>query len=94
MGRDGPGGEAGDAAPSAKVGEKPIHIIGYSMGAPLALDYALDTLGGSATPVPASLVLISPAIGVSPAAALAKWKRRLSIMPGLMGRAAGRQVQP
>jgi hypothetical protein len=43
--------------------------------------------------MPASLVLISPAIGISPAAALAKWKRRLSIMPGLGG-LAWLQVQP
>jgi hypothetical protein len=33
--------------------------------------------------MPASLVLISPAIGVSPAAAFATWKRRLSLLPGL-----------
>jgi hypothetical protein len=33
--------------------------------------------------VPASLVLVSPAIGVTPAAALAKWKHRLSRLPGL-----------
>jgi len=78
---------------SATVGEKPIHIIGYSTGAPLALDFALDAELGSAAPMPASLVLISPAIGISPAAALAKWKRRLSVMPGLGG-LAWLQVQP
>jgi hypothetical protein len=38
-------------------------------------------------------VLISPAIGISPAAALATWKRRLSVMPGLGG-LAWLQVQP
>jgi len=78
---------------SATVGEKPIYIIGYSTGAPLALDFALDAEQGSATPMPASLVLISPAIGISSAAALATWKRRLSIMPGLGG-LAWLQVQP
>jgi alpha-beta hydrolase superfamily lysophospholipase len=77
----------------AKVGEKPVHIIGYSTGAPLALNFALDAEQGSATPVPASLVLISPAIGISPAAALAQWKRRLSVLPGLGGM-AWLQVQP
>ena len=78
---------------SARVGVKPIHVIGYSTGAPLALNFALDAEQGSAAPMPASLVLISPAIGVSPAAALATWKRRLSIMPGLGG-LAWLQVQP
>ena len=78
---------------AARVGQQPIHIIGYSTGAPLALDFTLHALEDSASPVPASLVLISPAIGVSPAAALAKWKRRLSIMPGLGG-LAWLQVQP
>jgi alpha-beta hydrolase superfamily lysophospholipase len=78
---------------AARVGQQPIHIIGYSTGAPLALDFTLHALEGSASPVPASLVLISPAIGVSPAAALATWKRRLSYLPGLGG-LAWLQVQP
>jgi alpha-beta hydrolase superfamily lysophospholipase len=67
------------------LGDKPIHVIGYSTGATLALDFTLTALAGGATPVPASLVLISPAIGISPAAALAAWKRRLSSLPGLGG---------
>jgi len=78
---------------SARVRDKPVHIIGYSTGAPLALNFALDAEQGSAGPMPASLVLISPAIGISSAAALATWKRRLSIMPGLGG-LAWLQVQP
>jgi alpha-beta hydrolase superfamily lysophospholipase len=45
---------------AAKVGQKPIHIIGYSTGASLALDFALNALDGRSAPVPASLVLISP----------------------------------
>jgi alpha-beta hydrolase superfamily lysophospholipase len=78
---------------AAKVGQKPIHIIGYSTGAPLALDFALNALDGRSAPVPASLVLISPAIGIHPAAALAKWKRRLAILPGL-GSLAWLVVEP
>ena len=78
---------------AARVGEKPIHLIGYSTGAPLALDFALNALEGRTAPVPASLVLISPAIGLHPAAALAAWKRRLSLLPGL-GRLAWLQVLP
>ena len=78
---------------STRLGDKPIHIIGYSTGAPLALNVALDAEQDSATPMPASLVLVSPAIGISPAAALAKWKRRLSILPGLGG-LAWLQIEP
>ncbi|RPJ77248.1 MAG: alpha/beta hydrolase, partial [Desulfobacteraceae bacterium] len=70
---------------AAKVGSQPIHLIGYSTGAPLAVDFALDALEGKAAPVPSGLVLISPAIGLHPAAALAVWKRRLSKVPGLGG---------
>ncbi len=72
---------------AAKVGSKPIHLVGYSTGAPLSLAYALDALEGQAQPEPASLVLISPAIGLHPAAAMAKWKRRMSVLPGLGGMA-------
>ncbi len=67
------------------LGKKPIHIVGYSTGAPLAINFALDAFEGNGLPVPASLVLISPAIGIHAAAALAKWKRRLSYLPGLGG---------
>ncbi len=68
---------------AAKVGGEPIHIVGYSTGAPLALDFALDGLEGTTAPTPASLVLISPAIGIHPAAALASWKNALAALPGL-----------
>jgi alpha-beta hydrolase superfamily lysophospholipase len=78
---------------AARVGEKPIHIVGYSMGAPLALDFALDALAGRAAPLPASLVLISPAIGVHPLAGLAGLKNGLSGIPGL-GRLAWLSIEP
>lgn len=78
---------------SKRVGDKPLHIIGYSTGAPLAVDYALAAQQDPTLPQPAKLVLVSPAIGVSPAAALAKWSRRLSILPGLH-RLAWLDIQP
>lgn len=70
---------------AAELGDKPIHIVGYSIGSTLALNYTLDALDGRSAPVPASLILISPAIGVHPAAALAGLKRGLSVLPGLHG---------
>lgn len=67
-----------------QVGGAPLHIIGYSTGAPLALDYALGALAGPEDrPPPARLVLISPAIGVSRAAAMARWMDWLGQFPGL-----------
>jgi alpha-beta hydrolase superfamily lysophospholipase len=70
---------------ATRLGTKPVHIVGYSNGATLALDFTLTALEEGAAPMPASLVLVSPAIGISPAAAFAAWKRRLSYIPGLGG---------
>ena len=67
------------------VGGGPIHIVGYSTGGALALNFALDALEAGDSPVPASLVLISPAVGIHPAAALAGIKAGLSAVPGLGG---------
>ena len=69
------------------VGQKPLHIIAYSTGAALALDYSLDATEGAVSPMPASLVLVSPAIRVHSAASLASFKRGLSSLPGLTGMA-------
>ena len=62
---------------------KPVHVIGYSNGAPLAIEFTLDALEGKGAPVPASLVLISPALGIHPAAAMARFLDSLSFLPGL-----------
>jgi esterase/lipase len=68
---------------AARVGPDRLHIVGYSTGAPLALNLSLGALEGDGAPLPASLVLLSPAMGITPAAALAKWQGRLSLLPGL-----------
>ena len=70
---------------ASTLGEKPIHMIGYSTGAALALDFALNATEGNASPAPASLVLISPAIRVRSAAAMASVMDGLSAVPGLGG---------
>jgi len=72
---------------SESVGDRPLHIIGYSTGASLALDFALDAAEGIVSPMPASLVLVSPAIRVHSAASLASFKRGASSVPGLSGMA-------
>lgn len=76
-----------------RVGAAPLHMVGYSNGAPLALNFTLDALDGEAAPVPASLVLISPAIGLARGAGLASWRRALANVPGL-GRWIWIDMQP
>lgn len=73
--------------------EAPLYIVGYSNGAALAVEYALSVLEGEALPSVSGLILISPAIGVSPLAALAPWQRRVSYLPGL-DKLAWQSVQP
>jgi alpha-beta hydrolase superfamily lysophospholipase len=65
------------------AGENSLHLVGYSTGASLALEYSLSATGTPDSPKPESLVLISPAVAISPAAAGASWLRLLSTLPGL-----------
>ena len=69
----------------ARIGERPLHIIGYSTGAALALNASLDVIEQGAGRIPDSLVLISPAIRVHASAALANFKNSLAGLPGLDG---------
>jgi alpha-beta hydrolase superfamily lysophospholipase len=67
----------------ARIGpDRPLHLVGYSTGAALAVEYAAARLAGEDLPAVAGLVLISPAIGVSPAAAFASVQARLGRVPG------------
>jgi alpha-beta hydrolase superfamily lysophospholipase len=61
--------------------DKPLVIVGYSNGGALAVKYALEALDRPQDPRPSSLVLISPMIGVTPAARLAWWISRLGFIP-------------
>ena len=67
----------------ARIGERPLHLVGYSTGAALALNATLDAVAQGGEQVPSSLVLISPAIRVHPAASLARFTDSLSNLPGL-----------
>jgi len=62
---------------SQKVGENPIHIMGYSTGAPLALNYTLLALEDPTLTMPSSLIFFSPAIAVTKVAPFAIWQSRL-----------------
>ena len=58
----------------------PLLIVGYSNGGALALKYSLEALA-SGDPRPAQLILLSPMIGVTPAARLARWISMLGFVP-------------
>jgi pimeloyl-ACP methyl ester carboxylesterase len=66
-----------------KVGDQPVYLVGYSNGGALAVHYALSALEDPMLARVDRLVLISPAIGVTPLAALAVWQARLGHMLGL-----------
>jgi alpha-beta hydrolase superfamily lysophospholipase len=59
----------------------PLLLVGYSNGGALAVKYTLDVIGGSVGPRPSTLILLSPMIGVSPAAGLARWISLLGVVP-------------
>ena len=66
----------------ARVGAGvPVHLAGYSNGGALAVHYALETLDDSSLPKPDRLLLLSPMIGVTPFAGLAKWIGTLAVFP-------------
>lgn len=67
----------------AKVGKRKIYIVGYSNGGALAVNYALSCMDTPALTEAAGIVLISPSIGVTAMAALAKWQARLGHFLGL-----------
>ena len=67
----------------ARSGDAPLVVVGYSNGAALALDYALEALDDPLLPQPRRLVLISPALAVSPLAAAARMQGWLGRLPGL-----------
>lgn len=67
------------------VGDRPIHLVGYSNGGALAVRYALDRLEDEDDSLPGvdGIVLISPAIGVSRMAGLAVWQGRIGHWLGI-----------
>jgi alpha-beta hydrolase superfamily lysophospholipase len=78
----------------ARIGvERPFYIGGYSNGAALAVEYSLAVLEGEDLPAADALLLLSPAIGVSPMAALAVWQARLGDALGL-DKLAWNSIQP
>ena len=61
--------------------DRPMVLVGYSNGGALAVRYALEAAADSAAARPSRLVLISPMIGVSPLARLARVISALGPLP-------------
>lgn len=61
----------------------PLLVVGYSNGAALATDYVLAARADATLSRVDGMVLLSPAFGLSPLAALAIWQARISDLPGL-----------
>lgn len=76
-----------------RIGDRPLYLAGYSNGAALAVYYALSTLEDERLPGVQGLVLVSPAIGVTPAAVFAVWQARLGHLLGLE-KLAWSSIQP
>ncbi len=76
-----------------RVGNRPLYIVGYSNGGALAVHYALTTLEETDLPSVTGLVLVSPALGVTPLAAFAVWQARLGHLLGL-DKLAWNSIQP
>ena len=62
-------------------GKAPLHFVGYSNGGALVLSHALEALDDPKLPKADRLVLVSPMIGVTPFAVLARTVSRLGAIP-------------
>lgn len=68
---------------SSQVGDRPLYLVGYSNGGALAVEYILAALDDESLPRVSGVVLLSPEIGITGAAALAVWQSRLGWLFGL-----------
>lgn len=67
----------------SRTGNQPIYIIGYSTGGALAVHYILNTLDKPELTKVNGVIMLSPAIGVSGIAVLARWQASLGYLLGL-----------
>jgi alpha-beta hydrolase superfamily lysophospholipase len=65
-----------------KSAKRSLYIVGYSNGGALAVNYALDSLADNSLARTDGLILMSPEIGISKLAVLAKWQLRLGSLLG------------
>jgi alpha-beta hydrolase superfamily lysophospholipase len=77
----------------ARVPEGPLHLVGYSTGAALALAHALDAIDQPALGQPSQIVLISPMVGVTAMARFAGVLGWPAVFPAF-ARAAWVDIRP
>jgi alpha-beta hydrolase superfamily lysophospholipase len=61
----------------ASLKGKPLYVIGFSTGAALALNHELENIEQGKSSDYQGMVMLSPAIGLAPIAAMAKWQASL-----------------
>lgn len=66
-----------------RVGDRPLFLVGYSNGGALSVQYAISALDDDSLPRFHGIALLSPEIGISPAAAFAIWQKRIGRLLGL-----------
>jgi alpha-beta hydrolase superfamily lysophospholipase len=66
-----------------RLGDRPVYLVGYSNGGALAVHYGLEMIEDESLPKVSGIVLLSPAIGVTPMAAFAVWQGRIGHWLGL-----------
>jgi len=67
---------------AAKLDGAPLFVFGYSTGGSLAVELSLSAMDDDSLPLPDGLVLFSPAMGLTPLAALTPWQDRLGRLLG------------
>lgn len=67
----------------AKLGDKPLYVVGYSTGGSLIIHYILQQLMATGNTDVTGLAMISPAIATSKVAMAAQWQERLGSWLGL-----------
>lgn len=84
----------GARAVRSRIGaDAPLLMVGYSNGAALSVKHQLDALGDASLPRADRIVPMSPMMGISPSAALARLLGRLSFIP-YFAKSAWTEVQP
>jgi alpha-beta hydrolase superfamily lysophospholipase len=66
----------------ASLKGKPLYVIGFSTGAALALNHELENIDQGKAADYQGLVMLSPAIGLAPIAAMAQWQASLGQVLG------------